>query len=889
MQWDVSPRRSRSLDGEWMFDVDPDGVGMREGWGTEPATWVTEANPVDVPHVWQEDDDLRGYTGTAWYHRPFNLEAPVSSKVFLEFGAVDYWATVWVNGERLGDHRGGYLPFEFEVTSTVVTGENTVTVAVHDPEDVSEIPHGKQGNPWYTRVSGIWQSVSLSVRPESHVTDVKVTPDLEADAARVTFDLDIGGHDRESLQAIVQASRKGSIAALEVVDIREGTEVVLEFENVDYWSPESPALYDIEIILRADGEAVDRYVDTFGMRSLKHDGEGGFLLNGKPIRLRGILDQGYYPETLYRPPEADTFEREVAAIKDLGFNLVRKHLKPAHPDFLEVANREGLLVWEEPANPTRYTNRSREAVTEELHALIDRDYNRPSVVIWSIYNEEWGIGHHSSEEPLWTDETKQAALASTVEGVRERDPTRLVCDNSGWAHVATDINDYHRYVLSPDRATEWTGALEHMLHHRGDNYATRRWTEPDAPVVVSEFGMWALPDLEALVDHYGRRPPWFAHEFLTEPMKRPSDVEKRFEQTGISDVFGSLDSLAESWRRRAIVCLEHVVGEFRKREAVAGYVMTQLSDVEWEVNGILDHRREPKSEAFSDRIAAMNADVALVTTLGSHVAWGGGICRLEIALVNDTGERVKRNLEWTFGETSGTLQLTVPPYSVAESEPINLPIPWIEEPRIEQVVVREEDLVRKEPVTVVPASLPAPRGLVVFAKGEFASKLSGVGITVTHRLGEDVDIAFVTAVTSQVREFIERGGVAVQMPLEGGEMAENGPFEFRELARTDSWNSTASFFYQDSPLLSGLCAEPRLGWEFEDAYPYEVVSELDQKRDVVHVGHVWGWLADWGSPLVERPIGDGRLVACSFRVRDVGSHPVVTALVFRLIDHLADN
>ncbi|WP_114576622.1 sugar-binding domain-containing protein [Saliphagus sp. LR7] len=885
MREDGDPRRSRSLDGEWLFDVDPDAVGMSAGWGTEPAIWVTEANPVDVPHVWQETDDLRGYAGTAWYHRSFDLEegALDSRRAFLEFGAVDYWATVWVDGERVGDHRGGYLPFEFEVTEALGAGENTVTVAVHDPEDLREIPHGNQGEPWYTRVSGIWQSVSLSLRPESHVVDARVTPDLESDTATVSLEVDPGGRDGEDLRAIVRATRGGSVAALASAG-PEGS-VTLEFDDPDYWSPDAPALYDLEVTLRAGRAVVDRYADTFGMRALERDGAGGLLLNGEPIRLRGVVDRGYYPETLYRPPAGWSAEREVERIRDLGFNLVRTQGKPARPDFLEAADRQGLLVWAEPAGPTRYTDRSREATEEELFGLIDRDYNRPSVVLWGVYDEERGIGHDPAEEPLWTDEAKQAALASTVDAVRERDPTRLVCDNSGWAHVDTDLNDYHRYVASPDRATEWSGALEHLLHHRGDNYATRRWAEPDAPVVISEFGCWALPDVEALAEHYGREPPWFAGEFPAEARKRPSDVEARFERTGLESVFGSLDALRKAWERRALDSLSHAIGEFRRREEVSGYVLTQLTDVEWEANGLLDYRRAPKG--FTDRLAAINREVALVATVDSHVAWGGRSRRLELALVNDTDSEVAREFEWRFGEAEGTCRLTAPAHSVAESDPIALPVPALEEPRTEPVVVEDGaggDLACEEPITVVPSSLPVPREPVVYAEGGLAAALSRAGVSVTHRL-EGADVAF-TSDAGEVREFVERGGAAIQIPRDDGGMADSDCFEFRELARTDGRASTASFFYQDSPLLDGLSPEARLGWEFEDAYPYAVVSEPDPDEDVVHAGHVRGWLADWGGSLVERPVGDGRLIACTFR-GEVGTHPVVTALTLGLISHLA--
>lgn len=905
MNEETSPRHSRSLDGEWMFEVDPGGVGMTEGWQTELARWLTEANPVDVPHIWQEDDGLQGYTGTAWYNRTFRIEpAELERKrVFVEFGAVDYWATVWVNGERVGENHGGYLPFEFELTDAVTAGENTLTVAVHDPEDLSEIPHGKQGEPWFTRVSGIWQSVTLSFRPETYVAGATVTPDLETDTAAVTLDVDPGEIDPTEIDAVIRASRNGTVEAVAVHSIDEDDEdgegdgvetAILEFDEPAYWAPDSPALYDLEISLETNGTVLDRYEEYFGLRSIERDGDG-YRLNGDPIRLRGVLDQGYYPTTLYRPPDdgddtADVFERELERVSELGFNLVRKHLKPAHPDFVEAADRNGVLVWEELANPDRYTDRSKDEMKGQLRRLVDRDYNRPSVIIWGLYHEEWGIGHNEVEETLWTDETKQVSLASLVETVRERDPTRLVCDNSGWAHVETDLNDYHWYCISPDRATEWSKNLTHTLHHRRDNYATQRWSDESAPIVVSEFGALSLPSLATLVDHYGREPAWFSHEFLSDSVKRPSGVRDRFAETGLDEVFESIEDLASSWQHRASVSLEHILGEFRKRDEIAGFVLTQLYDTEWEITGLLDYCRNEKS-VYED-VAAMNADVTLVATVDSRVAWAGAERELEIALVNDSDERVVEELEWEFDGASEIRRLSAPPHAVTKLDPIRIATPQVESVRTETVTVRgrsETDLSRSASITVVPSPPSEVPAALVFAEGTLASRLASAGLDVTHRLTSDVDVAFVTDTTSEVVEFVSNGGTAVHVPDQQGEMRGTEFFEFRTLPQTDSWNNTASFFYQDSSLVDEFCSNRHLGWEFEDAYPYAVAADVDADRDTVHVGYVRGWLADWSSPLLERPVGDGRAIACTFRVQSTaGSHPVVTGLLFELVEYVSE-
>ncbi|SIR69419.1 Glycosyl hydrolases family 2, TIM barrel domain [Haladaptatus litoreus] len=178
-----------------------------------------------------------------------------------------------------------------------------------------------------------------------------------------------------------------------------------------------------------------------------------------------------------------------------------------------------------------YTERSKREVRDQIRELIERDYNSPSVVVWSLYNEEWGIGGHyeEAEESLWTDEEKQQYLAELYETVRECDSTRPICDNSGWAHVATDINDYHRYFVSPDRADAWGDDLNHIIAHPADNYGATETNPDESPIVISEFGTWGLFDVDWFRDRYGGEPSWFDHDFFDDPIKRPAGVDDRFE------------------------------------------------------------------------------------------------------------------------------------------------------------------------------------------------------------------------------------------------------------------------------------------------------------------------------------------------------------------------
>jgi len=891
---DAEFRQSIDLDGTWSFVTDPTETGVDDDW-MDPATqWPDRARTVDVPIAWEELDEFRDYTGRAWYRRSFSLDTDAvgDRDALLRFDAVDYEAMVWVNGERVGHNEGGYLPFECDVSGVITDGENTVTVAVTDPEDISEIPHGKQGDPWYTRVSGIWQSVRLDLRPAVRVADAKVTPDLATDTATIELDLHLGSADPDEFQCTVRAlDSDDTIVATAATDGTTPVEAVLNFDDPDYWHPDEPTLYRLVVEL-TDGEAiVDRLTETFGLRSFETDGRQ-FLLNGEPITMRGVLEQGYYPDTLYRPSGPDTFEAEVAVAKELGFNLIRKHIKPAHPNFLDAADRMGMLVWEEPANPTLYTDDSRDAFREQTLAMVDRDYNHPSVVVWSLYNEEWGIGHADNEETLWTDETKQRYLAGQYRDLRERDPTRLVCDNSGWAHVATDINDFHRYFVSPDRAGGWSADLDYICHHPDDNYATRAFDDTDAPIVLSELGTWGLCDVPALREHYNGDPSWFEHDFLTPELKRPAGVDERFRSSDLSDVFGDYQALADAWQRREYVSLKDILEQVRTHEAVAGYVLTELSDIEWEFNGILDYRREQKN--FHDEFAAVNAPVAAVIDLESHVHWADEELLFDAAVVNDTGDRRTGTLEWSLDDQSGSSSLSVPAHGVGRSEaPVVTDVPTVETvARTTLSVTYEsdnEDVSTTEPVTVVPRDASPTPEATVFAEGAFASRLARRGVTVTHEL-ENADLAITERFSEAANRFAANGGTLVHVPESDGRMADGGPFDYHRIPERESWIEAAGFLYSGSPLLEDLCVDARLGWAFEELYPFAVATGLNPDEDMIHAGYVEGWLASWGSPLVTRPFGDGSVTALTFRVRDdYADHPVATLVVDRLLAALSED
>ncbi|EMA59583.1 glycoside hydrolase family 2 protein [Halorubrum lipolyticum] len=919
----VEGRSIRSLNGRWQLRRDAGDTGIDDEWYDDDE-WPDDGDrfSVSVPSAWQETDELTDYTGVAWYRTSVDFDSvPDGQRAFLRFGAVDYHATVYVNGIECGDHRGGYLPFEVDVTDELEAGENVVTVRVDDPADISEIPHGKQGDPWYTRVSGIWQDVTLERRPSVRVSDITVTPDLDDDAARVEFATAVDGRTPEGLEATVRLERDGDLVAERDchVDPDDATAVTVPVPDAVYWTPDRPALYDVEVTLSTDDGTVDTYADYFGMRSVS-TADGELYLNGEPLYVRGALDQGYYPETLYRPFDDDLFEREIRTAKELGFNLLRKHIKPAHPDFIELADELGILVWEEPANPTRYTDRSKAEVRQQLRDLIDRDFNRPSVVAWSLYNEEWGIGHADDEPFVWEDEEKQAYLGEFYETAKRWDPTRLVCDNSGWAHVATDLNDYHRYFASPDRTAGWGKDLDSMVSHPEDNYAAT-YTDPEsAPVLVSEFGTWGLSDIDALEAFYGGEPDWYNHPFLTASdgsvnerqvhlesnLRSPAGFDKRFEETALPTTFDGISELADVWQWREYHSVKDLIEQMRVHDGISGYVITEFSDIEWEFNGILDYRREEK--AFHEEFAAINGELFVAAEPDSHVVWGGDEVTASVTVVNDGRDVHRGTVEWSLsadatGDTvdEGSFEVAADAHARSRSRAVTASTPRVETSGVYTLEVTftsdasgdgdPATARNEEPVTVVePARVPNREGTVFVEDNYVADRLIGSRHDVTRELTDEVDLAVVSTLDAGVEAFAEAGGDVLLLPRLREPTPADDLFEYRELPRGENWNLCSSLFAHDSPLISDLTGSKRLDWAFEGIYPNALVTGLDTDRDDIHVEYVEGWIANWGSPLLTRSVGDGRVCVTTFPLGQAyGEQPVGTALLDRLIDERARN
>ncbi len=393
-----------------------------------------------------------------WYRRTFELPRKwIGKRILLNFGAVDFDATVFVNGAEAGRHRGGYDAFTFDITDLVrAKGQNEIVVSVWDPTDAGTQPRGKQiRNPhgiWYTPTSGIWQTVWIEPVTAAYIRNLEITPDIDAESVKVRAIATsaIGQFNVEAKVLSGSGKVAGATALL-------GKDLDITIKKPKLWSPEKPHLYRLVVSLKIGSRTVDRVESYFGMRkiSLGRDANGftRMMLNNKPYFQFGPLDQGFWPDGIYTAPTDEALRYDIVMTKKFGFNMARKHVKIEPQRWYYWCDRLGLLVWQDMPSGDKYIGdkdpdikRTAESAAQfetELEALIKGFYNHPCIVMWVPFNEGWG----------------QYDTARITDLVRKLDPTRLVNNTSGWADRGVgDVNDVHSYPGPDAPAPETTRA-----------------------------------------------------------------------------------------------------------------------------------------------------------------------------------------------------------------------------------------------------------------------------------------------------------------------------------------------------------------------------------------------------------------------------------------------
>ena len=585
----LTRERWTDLTGTWGFAHDDADLGCDQGWHDRSDVFdrtIVVPFPPESPASGIGDT---GFHPVVWYRRTFRTEEAglqPGERLLLHFGAVDYRASVWVNGTLVVTHEGGHTPFTADVTAALrPDGEQVVVVRAEDlPQDLTQ-PRGKQDwqerphEIWYERTTGIWQPVWLEPVPAVRIDQVSWTPDLSRSVLRVRVSLAGSAARTQPLRVGLRLTLHGEVVADDVYAVTGGVlqrDLPLDGARIHFdverylWTPEHPNLLQAELTLLgraedAPGEQVlDSVASYCGLRSISAKG-GRFLLNGRAYVLRMVLAQNYWPQSHLAAPSPEALRREVELVKELGFNGVRIHQKVEDPRFLSWCDRIGVVAWGEMPSPLDFDPVTVQRLASEWGEVLVRDGSSPALVAWVPFNESWGIPN------MEDDQRQRDAVRAFYHLTRALDPTRPVIGNDGWEHLVSDVFGVHDYSSTGEVLRERYGSLEALERTLGQvqpNY--RSLTLPGVaragqPLMVTEFGGITYdPDDQDYWNGYGA-------------VSSAEDLLARYEE---------------------------LVAALLASPVVAGFCYTQLTDTGQERNGLLDDQRRPKVDV--ERIAAVN-------------------------------------------------------------------------------------------------------------------------------------------------------------------------------------------------------------------------------------------------------------------------------------------
>lgn len=561
----------QSLNGEWDFGfskkADKNYKFLTEEQILDFYKQSVFTHKINVPFCIESALSGIGYTGflnRVWYKKRIHITSN-GNRVFLHIGAADYKTTVVLNGEIAGSHKGGYTPMCFDITEFAVDGENELYILCEDNTRDSLIAGGKQSdrkNSYacsYTRTTGIWQSVYMEYVPFDYVKNFKLTPSFKH--GNITVELELYGRGKLEISAYLDEKNVGT----RCIEEASGFIIVqIPISDIRPWELGNAVLYDLEIKF-----GHDKVRSYFGLRDIALDGFK-FMLNGKSVFQRTVLDQGFYRKGIYTAENDEELKRDITLSMALGFNGARLHQKVFDPRFLYFCDRMGYMVWGEYANwGLDYSNpKSVDIFLHEWGEALRRDYNHPAIIGWCPFNETWNYKGRKQYDPL---------LRTVYTYTKEFDRTRPCIDTSGNFHVVTDIYDVHDYrgefaeFRKSYESLVTDGELyEHVLQ---DNPGRQKYN--GEPVFMSEYG----------------------------GIKWESD--KQYKSWG----YGNDVKTEEEWLERYQGLTDALLDNAR----MLGFCYTQLYDVEQEQNGLYTYDREKKfSEKIYEEIKKTNTRKAAI-------------------------------------------------------------------------------------------------------------------------------------------------------------------------------------------------------------------------------------------------------------------------------------
>jgi hypothetical protein len=833
---------------------------------------------------------LKDYRGSVWYKKDFEItNKPLRKSSFLiQFNAVNYLAEIWLNGDFIGSHEGGYTPFYFDVTKHIKK-KNELLVKVlipgnNDPNfPFPEIPHGKQETQWYGIAGGIWQDVKLLVTGSTYIKRIFLNPDAENNKVSIRIESKLDDSKEPYRLILTIYDPMGKECGNQVLELEPLMETEISVSNPLLWDINNPYLYSIRAVIKDKKDNVlDEVTEHFGFRKIEvKDKE--ILLNGKPIYLMGALDQDFYSDSHYTPPSEEFVRDQLILAKEMGLNCLRYHLKVPHPWYLKWADRVGILIWYDMPNWSKSTPEAKLRGEKLLEEMVNYDYNHPSVIIRTIINEGWGLDLVNSEEDRkW--------LEKMYDKLKRLDPTRLVVDNSPCFpnfHVKTDIDDFHNYFAFPDKFRNMQTWISEFAKSPNWSFHINSKKRGNEPLVLSEFGNWGLPNIKKLRAQYGGEPWWFLQG---DPITatQPLGVEERFWQFGLNKVFDSIENLSEAFQDLQFQALKFQIEEIRKHPEIKGYIITEFTDLYWECNGLLDITRGKK--AHFEELKNLNSLDLIFPQERLNAVWSGDEINIPILFSHLSDIPLDElKFSWQLEGTDLKVSKTIDKVKsgLNHIDVITFKVPDISEPgiyRINLKLTSKKQVINENYIDlfVVPKDLLKGINLKLGIKDISLEDNLVSAILNSYKISE-ADVIYASSYDSTFPEIASEGKTVI---IELSEDTEFSHFGYSLHRRTGieegNWISGLGIIH---PQIAGKVFKNKiLDYKFIDNIPsYVLLGEFNFNSKTL-MGIVFGWIDHPLNFMVEIPMGKGKIILHTFPIiKNLSRSPIMTALLYQLL------
>ncbi|HWY85059.1 MAG TPA: hypothetical protein VNY10_24510 [Roseiarcus sp.] len=887
-------RPTLALDGLWGFEFEGPTARL-DGKG----------HTIRTPGIWQiQFPALRNTQGTGRYRRGVPIPTDWANKsIHLIMEGVFHESVILVDDAAVAVHGDGWTSIEVDLTRALA-GKTSFVLGVDArvPDDRNDGRFSQSlaaKEDWYGVQGGIWKSARLEARDPIHIAKARVRTsfNLQTGVVSVSGELSSAA-PATTLQLTL--SRGGTTVARSVYHFQsERFEAALALAQAEPWSPEAPNLYDLVIELIVDGKAIDAIERAVGFRRFEAK-DGRLMLNGEPFYMFGALDQDWHPEEECRAPSAEFLEQRFANAKAMGLNTLRCHVKIPDPLYFDLADRLGLIVWLDMPYVQFLAPAAREALKRVFQTSAATHAHHPSIAIWTLFNEGWGIDlDDNPDDRRW--------LIETFDWAKTLIPDSLLVDNSPCFprnyHLKTEIEDFHWYNGFPhqndafaamtrafaDRAA-WTFSPHGDAERRGDE-----------PLICSEFGVWGLPHTREILEPDGSEPWWFesGHDWNL-GAAYPHGLETRFRDAQLATVFGDLHGFVNAAQELQYRGLKRQIETLRWERSISGYVITELNDVQWESNGLMDVRNHPR--AFAGRLAELQRPWLIIAQTARTAVRAGERFEVSVRLAGAADPPDGARLAWRFADQSDEAALGSEPTTLALSagaaDAIAI-VPLELEARDSKGRVLSRNTLE---LCVVPPLVGAAPSLFPI-DGAASNMLAAIGWPNRAATAEGADIVLATRLTTPVREALIAGRKVVlianspdalidperKLPLND---RHNFPMMLlRERAGTPwdgQWMGAFTWRRMEGPW-PGLPGGPMLDEHWSGLLPNHVLTGFPSTAfgGLVDAGVAVGWLHHAAAFVKRSFLGKGWLTVSTFDLTSPKAHQ--NPLAMHLLKALAES